>query len=104
MNSGQVQSNGLGKNLFDAYAKPSYSNRLGFKQIYKIYGSKSCKGCPFKDRCFYNYTEEKHKNVNRKMRINHNWEKIKLAANDNIHSEQGIFKRQLRSIQTEGTF
>ncbi len=67
----------------------------------KIYRSKSCKGCLFKDRCFYNYNEEKHKNANKKMRINHNWEELKLAANNNIHSEQGIYERQVRSIQTE---
>ena len=32
------------------------------------------------------------------------WERLKEESNANIHSEEGILKRQIRSIQTEGHF
>jgi hypothetical protein len=38
------------------------------------------------------------------MRINEIWEKLKEKTNKNIHTEKGIAYRQIRSIQTEGSF
>ena len=38
------------------------------------------------------------------MRINEQWEKLKEASHENIESEEGILKRQTRSIQTEEHF
>ena len=32
------------------------------------------------------------------------WERLKEESNANIQSEEGILKRQIRSIQTEGHF
>ena len=32
------------------------------------------------------------------------WEELKEETNENIQSEEGILKRQTRSIQTEGHF
>ena len=36
------------------------------------------------------------------MKINERWEELKEESNANIQSEEGILKRQTRSIQTEG--
>ena len=38
------------------------------------------------------------------MKINERWEALREEANANIQSEEGILKRQTRSIQTEGHF
>ena len=38
------------------------------------------------------------------MKINERWEALKEESNANIQSEEGILKRQIRSIQTEGHF
>ena len=38
------------------------------------------------------------------MKINERWEELKEESNANIQSEEGIMKRQIRSIQTEGHF
>ena len=38
------------------------------------------------------------------MKINERWEELKEESNANIQSEEGILKRQIRSIQTEGHF
>lgn len=38
------------------------------------------------------------------MKINERWEELKEESNMNIQSEEGILKRQTRSIQTEGHF
>ena len=38
------------------------------------------------------------------MKINERWEELKEESNTNIQSEEGILKRQTRSIQTEGHF
>ena len=46
------------------------------------------------------YTSER----NKVMKINERWEELKEESNRNIQSEEGILKRQTRSIQTEGHF
>lgn len=38
------------------------------------------------------------------MKINEQWEELKEESHANIQSEEGILKRQIRSIQTEGHF
>ena len=38
------------------------------------------------------------------MKINERREELKEETNENIQSEEGILKRQTRSIQTEGHF
>ena len=38
------------------------------------------------------------------MKINERWEELREESNTNIQSEEGILKRQTRSIQTEGHF
>ena len=38
------------------------------------------------------------------MKVNERWEELKEESNANIQSEEGILKRQTRSIQTERHF
>ena len=38
------------------------------------------------------------------MKINEQWEELKEESHANIQSDEGILKRQIRSIQTEGHF
>lgn len=38
------------------------------------------------------------------MKVNERWEELKEESNINIQSEEGILKKQIRSIQTEGHF
>ena len=38
------------------------------------------------------------------MKINERWEELREESHRNIQSEEGILKRQTRSIQTEGHF
>lgn len=38
------------------------------------------------------------------MKINEQWEELKEESHANIQSEEGILKRQIWSIQTEGPF
>lgn len=38
------------------------------------------------------------------MKVNERWEDLKSDSHANIQSEKGILNRQIRSIQTEGSF
>jgi hypothetical protein len=86
------------------YIETNHSYKYGFKQTFKTYRSESCLGCHLKAKCFYNYNEEKHKDKVKQFKVNHHWEALKNETDNNIQSEEGIIKRMIRSIQTEGTF
>lgn len=76
----------------------------GFSKNYKVYACADCSGCKHKSECLYNYNEEKDLDKNKVMKINVNWEILKEQSEKNVLSEEGIKKRQIRSIQTEGHF
>lgn len=76
----------------------------GFTQTYEVYECTDCSGCEHKERCLYKYDPEKDADKNKVMKINEQWEELKEKSNQNIQSEEGILKRQIRSIQTEGHF
>ena len=73
-------------------------------QTFEVYGCADCSGCEHKAKCLYKYDAEKHSDRNKVMKINERWEELKEETNENIQSEEGILKRQTRSIQTEGHF
>ena len=50
------------------------------------------------------YDAEKNPDRNKIMKVNERWEGLKEESYANIQSEEGILKRQTRSIQTEGHF
>ena len=86
------------------YVKTTRSTKEGYAQTFKVYRCESCSGCPLKPKCIYNYNEEHHKNHHKQLKINHYWEALKDESDKNIQSDEGKFKRMIRSIQTEGTF
>ena len=53
---------------------------------------------------FTDTMQKKNPDRNKIMKINERWEELKEESNANIQSEEGILKRQTRSIQTEGHF
>ena len=55
-------------------------------------------------KCLYKYNAEKNPDRNKVMKINERWEELREESHTNIQSEEGILKRQTRSIQTEGHF
>ena len=59
-------------------------------------------GCEHKSKCLYKYNAGKNPDRNKVMKINERWEELREESNANIQSEEGILKRQIRSIQTEG--
>lgn len=87
-----------------SYEKIQRSYTKGFEQRYEVYDCNDCSGCERKKECFYKYNEKRDSERNKRMRINEHWEKLKERTNKNIHTEKGIIYRQIRSIQTEGSF
>lgn len=87
-----------------AHEKTSRSYIKGFEQRFEVYSCKDCSGCERKKECLYKYNEERDQERHKRMRINEHWEKLKEKTNRNIHTEKGILYRQIRSIQTEGSF
>ena len=75
-----------------------------YERIYTVYESRDCSGCSHKSECFNRYDEQKHENKNKQLRINERWEILKENAYESVLSDKGILNRQIRSIQTEGTF
>jgi transposase len=86
------------------FQKKTSTTKAGYTQEYEHYECQNCEGCPLIKNCFYNYNEEKYKGQNKKLRINRKWDELKKITDTNIQSEKGILYRQIRSIQTEGTF
>ena len=76
----------------------------GYTQTVEVYGCMDCSGCEHKAQCIYRYNAQKNPDRNKVMKINERWEELKEESNTNIQSEEGILKRQTRSIQTEGHF
>ena len=72
----------------------------GYTQTVEVYGCADCSGCEHKSRCLYKYNAEKNPDRKKVMKINERWEELKEASHANIQSEEGILKRQTRSIQT----
>ena len=76
----------------------------GYTQTVEVYGCADCSGCEHKSKCLYKSNAGKDPDRNKVMKINERWEELREASNANIQSEEGILKRQIRSIQTEGHF
>ncbi len=76
----------------------------GCIQTIEVYGCADCSGCGHKSKCLYKYNAAKNPDRNKVMKINERWEELREESNANIQSEEGVLKRQTRSIQTEGHF
>lgn len=69
----------------------------GYEQTYSIYQAQNCKGCPLRSVC------HQSKN-NRKIQVNHNLNRLKQKARENLLSEQGIEHRKKRPCDVEPVF
>jgi len=78
--------------------------RDGFERTFDVYTCDSCDTCTSKDRCLYKYDSTKDATKNKVMKVNHKWDALKRESEQNVLSEIGIYYRQVRSIQTEGSF
>lgn len=76
----------------------------GINRVFEIYTCENCDECILKSECLYNYDEFKDINKNKIMKVNYNWDNLKKESEENVLSEKGILYRQIRSIQTEGSF
>ncbi len=76
----------------------------GFEQTFNVYSCKDCSGCDRKAECLSRYDKEKHKDKNKVIKVNRNWDDLKAQSHENIKSDKGIYYRHIRSIQTEGFF
>ena len=74
----------------------------GYTQTVEVYGCADCSGCEHRSKCPLQIQCGKNPDRNKVMKINERWEELKEESNANIQSEEGILKRQTRSIQTEG--
>lgn len=57
-------------------------------------------GCERRFKCLYKYNTKKNPNRYKVIKFNEWWEELKEESDANIQSEEGILKRQTRSIQT----
>jgi hypothetical protein len=64
------------------YTKQSKTT-TGFLQQHSVYHAQNCKGCPMRSQCF-------NGKGNRKIEINHNLQKLKDKARENLDSETRI--------------
>ncbi len=86
------------------HKKTEVQSKDGFDRHFEIYSCDDCDGCTLKAECLYKYEEQKDVNKNKVMKVNYNWDNLKAKSEENVLSEKGIFYRQIRSIQTEGSF
>ena len=64
------------------------------------YRCESCSGCPVRDKC----CQAKNADQAKELRVNKTLQELRKASLKNITSDYGIYLRQCRSIQVEGTF
>jgi hypothetical protein len=69
----------------------------GYEQMYLIYQSASCEGCPLKQQC------NKHEG-NNVIEINHQLNSYKAKATEMLNSESGIYHRSKRPVDVEPVF
>lgn len=100
----RIQSYECHDNRLLTHSRTETQTKAGFKRIFEVYSCESCDGCNYKSKCFYKYDEEKDLHKNKEIKVNYNWDELKWKSEENILSEKGIFYRQIRSIQTEGSF
>jgi transposase len=69
----------------------------GYKTQVSVYQSLNCKGCPLRGAC--------HKGAgNRVVEINHNLNRLKAKARENLNSEKGQAHRSQRPADVEAVF
>lgn len=73
------------------------STENGYRQKKSIYEAKNCSSCPLRGSC--------HKaQGNRRIQVNHELNRLKLKAKNNLLSEEGIKHRKQRPADVEAVF
>lgn len=71
--------------------------KTGFKSEVIIYQAQNCKNCPLRGQCLKGESD-------RRVQRNHNLEKYKETARNNLNSDQGKILRSKRSVDVEPIF
>jgi transposase len=71
--------------------------KTGFKSEVIIYRAQNCKNCPLRGQCLKGESE-------RSVQRNHNLEKYRETARNNLNSDQGKILRSKRSVDVEPIF
>jgi len=115
----KVQNNPfLGKNFFynddldfmvcpmgqrmNPVSETSYKKKSGYRANISIYQAKNCKGCPLRSKC--QPSKKESPKGNRTVTRNHNLEKHKQQARENLNSLMGIRLRSKRRVDVEPPF
>lgn len=86
----------IGQKMTNIYTKQSKTT-TGFLQHHSVYQAINCKGCPMRGQCFKGQG-------NRKVETNHNLQKLKTEARENLESELGKGIYSKRCIEPEPVF
>ncbi|WP_217651042.1 IS1182 family transposase [Flavobacterium xanthum] len=86
----------IGQKMSKIYTKKSETT-TGFIQYHSVYQAINCEGCPMRGQCF-------KAQGNRKIEINHNLQKLKTKARENLESELGKEIYSKRCIEPEPVF
>jgi transposase len=86
----------IGQKMTKIYTKKS-NTTTGFIQYQSVYQAINCEGCPMRGQCF-------KAQGNRRIEINHNLQKLKTKARENLESELGKEIYAKRCIEPEPVF
>lgn len=86
----------MGQKMSKIYTKKSKTT-TGFTQYHSVYQAINCEGCPMRGQCF-------KAQGNRRIEINHNLQKLKTKARENLESELGKQIYSKRCIEPEPVF
>ena len=86
----------MGQKMTNIYTKKSKTT-TGFLQHHCVYQALNCEGCPMRGLCF-------KAQGNRRVEINHNLQKLKTKARENLESELGKEIYSERCIEPEPVF
>lgn len=73
-------------------------------KTYNVYSCDNCSGCNHKAGCINKYDENENPNKNKVMKVNENFQSLRMISEALIQSDQGIKYRKIRSVMTEGSF
>lgn len=86
------------------HIKTEIHKETGFERAFEVYACQSCDGCSYKSGCLYQYDPQKNPHKTKVMKVNERWDELKRWSEANVLSEKGIRYRQIRSVETEGSF
>jgi hypothetical protein len=86
----------MGQKMHKIYTKESKTT-TGFLQQHSVYQAQNCQGCPMRGQCF-------SAKGNRKIEINHNLQRLKAKARENLESQEGKEIYAKRCVEPEPVF